>query len=376
MMAPRLRSARARSRRASFVVAALLGWAAVSVPCRGARAETPPSTWDMARDPAERARWALHVRVQRLMRAPPGDDSHPLDDELRLEAAREALEEADAAHSPDVRLQFDLGVVYSRLATRLQRLDYERRVVDVLVPALAAAPDDPASTGALEALVYAYAKLDRPREELEAWRRYIPRLNDDRVRAMAMMNMGEAEMRLGAVADALATFRDVLRMCGELPNGFGVMSTYVLTLWDLGVALDRSGDPRGALDAAAKASHVAIGGKSGAFLIAEDPDVFFVPEWERDWYLALGAAAEGRDADDPRAAAVLWGAAERFWGRYVDLSAAAQAKAVRQEGEPWLVIARVRRDHAHAERLNAEARAAKLPRRAAPRTPWTGPWTE
>ena len=357
-----------------FVLASTLASIAGGLPCRGARAETPPSGWDIARDPAERARWALHVRVQRLMHASTGDTSLPLDEELRLEAARAMLEEADAAHSPDVRLQFDMGVVYSRLASRQQRLDYERRVVEVLVPALAAAPDDPGATGALEALVYAYAKLDRPREELDTWRRYIPRLNDDRVRAMAMMNMGEAEMRLGAVNDALSTFREVLRMCGELPNSPGVMSTYVLTLWDLGVALDRSGDPRGALDAAAKASHIAIGGKTGAFLIAEDPDVFFVPEWERDWYLALGAAAEGRDADDPRAAALLWGAAERYWTRYVELSTAAQSKAAREEGEPWLVIARVRRDHARAQRQNAEARAAKLPRRAAPRTPWTGPW--
>jgi len=358
-----------------LALAGALGSFVAALPSRASRAETPPSSWDVARDPAERARWALHVRVERLMHAPVGDTSLPLDEELRLEAARAMLEEADAAHSPDVRLQFDTGIVYSRLATAQRRVDYERRVVDVLVPAIAAAPDEPGATGALEALVYAYAKLDRPREELASWRRYIPRLTDDRVRAMAMMNMGEAEMRLGAVDDALSTFREVLRMCGELPNSLGVMSTYVLTLWDLGVALDRSGDPRGALDAAAKASRVAIGGKTGAYLIAEDPDVFFVPEWERDWYLALGAAAEARDADDPRAAAVLWGAAERFWGRYAELSAAARAKSVREEGEPWLVIARVRRDHARVERLNAEARAAKLPRRG-PKTPSTGPWTE
>ena len=360
----------------SIVLAAVVASLSTTGLCGRARAETPPSLWDIAQDPVERARWALHVRVQRLMHAPGGESSLPLDEELRLEAARAMLEEADAEHSPDVRLQFDLGIVYSRLATAQRRNDYERRVIEVLVPALAASPSDPASIGALEALVYAYAKLDRPREELEAWRRYIPQLTDDRVRAMAMMNMGEAEMRLGTIDDALATFREVLRLCGELPNGLGVMSTYVLTLWDLGVALDRSGDPRGALDAAAKASRVAIGGKTGAYLIAEDPDVFFVPEWERDWYLALGAAAEARDADDPRAAAALWGAAERLWAHYVELSAAAAAKSAREAGEPWLVIARIRRDHAHAQRVTAEARAAKLPRRPAPRNPWTGPWTD
>jgi tetratricopeptide (TPR) repeat protein len=350
--------------------------ASLALPSGEVRAETPPTSWDIARDPAERARWALHVRVQRLMHAPSGE-AHPLDEELRLEAARVVLEDADAAKSPDVRLQFDLGVVYYHLTSRQQRLDYERRIVEVLVPALAAAPDDPGAVSALEALVYAYAKLDRPHEEFDTWRRYIPRLDDDRLRAMAMMNMGEAQMRLGAVPDALSTFREVLRMCGELPNSLAAMETYVLTLWDLAVALDRSGDPRGALDTAAKASRLVIGGKMGAYLITEDENVFFVPDWERDWYLALGAAAEARDADDARAAAMLWGAAERHWARYVEQSSDAQAKATRQEGEPWLVIARVRRDHAHVERLNAEARAAKLPRRAAPpKTPWTAPWTE
>jgi hypothetical protein len=199
--------------------------------------------------------------------------------------------------------------------------------------------------------------------------------------------MGEAEMRLGAVDDALGTFREVLRICGDLPNSLGAMSTYVLTLWDLAVALDRSGDPRGALDAAAKASQLTIGEKTGAYLIAEDPDVFFVPEWERAWYLALGAAAEARGAEDPRDAAVLWGAAERLWGHYVELSAAAASQAAvtpqaphasgaaRAQSEPWLAIARVRRDHAHAERVAAEKRAAASPHATRPpsatrKTPW------
>src|ERR1700689_309014 len=78
-------------------------------------AETPPSVWDVAKDPAERDRWALHVRVDRLIPPPIGEGAARLDDDLRLEAARAMLEEADAARSPDVRLRFDLGVVYSAL---------------------------------------------------------------------------------------------------------------------------------------------------------------------------------------------------------------------------------------------------------------------
>jgi tetratricopeptide (TPR) repeat protein len=349
---------------------AFAAFAAVAQSTGVARAETPPTAWDVARDPAARDRWDLHVRVQRLLHPPAGEGGLRFDDELRIEAACAMLEDGDAARSPDVRLRFDLGIVYSELASRQRRTDLQQKVIDVLAPAIDAAPagtDDGAITGALEALVYAYAKLDRPHEELETWQRYIPRLVDDRVRATAMMNMGEAQMRLGRVDDALATFREVLRLCGELPNTPSVGSTYVLALWDVAVALDRSGDPRGALETAAKASHVDLGGRTGAYLIAKDPDVFFVPEWERLWYLALGASAEAREMQDARDAVALWAAAERALGEYVSRAASAGGH------DPWIAIARVRLERARAERQGAEKRAAALPPRPPPRTTtWIG----
>jgi hypothetical protein len=184
------------------------------------------------------------------------------------------------------------------------------------------------------------------------------------------MNMGEAQMRLGRIDDALGTFREVVRLCGELPNTPSVGSTYVLALWDVAVALDRSGDPRGALETAAKAAHVDLGGRTGAYLISRDPDVFFVPEWERLWYLSLGAAAEAREAQDPRDAAVLWASAEHSLDQYVDRSSAGEKAGGK---DPWLAIARVRLDRARAERQGAEKRAAKMPARpAAKGTPWIG----
>lgn len=358
----------------ALMVVGVVGFGGVLAGPGLARAETPPSVWDVARDPAQSDRWDLHMRVQRLLHPPAGEGGLRFDDELRIEAACAMLEEGDAAHSPDLRLRFDLGIVYSELASRERRNDLQQKVIDVLAPALNSAhpllmerPDDGAVTSALEALVYAYAKLDRPHEELETWRRYIPRLVDERVRATAMMNMGEAQMRLGRVDDALATFHEVLRMCGELPNTPSVGSTYVLALWDVAVALDRSGDPRGALETAAKASHVDLGGRTGAYLIAKDPDVFFVPEWERLWYLALGAAAEAREAQDVRDAAILWASAERALDQYVARAAAAGGH------DPWLAIARVRLERVRVERLSADKRAARLPPRAPARgTAWIG----
>jgi tetratricopeptide (TPR) repeat protein len=355
---------------ASRLVAALC----VLVVARPAHADTPPNAWDLARDPPARDRWTLHVRVERLLAPPAGDDEGApnwrRDVELRLEAARAMLEQADAASSPDVRLRFDLGRVYYGLGDRQGgRDDLYQKALAVLVPALDEAPDHPAATEALATLVYAYAKLNRPHDELAAWHRYIPRLADERSRVVAMMNMGEAEMRVGQIDDALGTFREVLRICGELPNTSGISQTYVLGLWDVAIALDRSGDPHGALDAAGKARQMGVMGSggmlvNGSALIASDPSVFFVPAWEREWYLALDAMAGARDTHDAREAAALWGEADRHWETYVERSSTTGSS------DPFLRVARMRREQVHAKRLEAEKAVAKLPKRPERRVPW------
>jgi tetratricopeptide (TPR) repeat protein len=357
-------------------VLSVLALVAASWPAsRIARADTPPSVWDVAKDTAEADRWALHVKVQRLLHSPPAETPEFLelrrDQELRLESARMLLEQADAGHSPDARLRFDLGTVYEDIAVLERRTDLTPRAVAVLAPALEAFPDAPGSTGALDSLVDAYAHLNRPHEEVAAATRYIPRLLDDRARVGPLMNLGEAEMRLGQLDDALATLREGLRECERLPNSSGVNETYALTLWDVAVALDRSGDPAGAETTAAKARgwswSEAMG--SGAIQMARlvtgwdairnTDDVFFVPEWERDWYLALGESVAAQGASDPRDAAHGWAEAERHWMAYVS-GAIAEGSTDR-----WLPLARARLARTHAARVAAEKRAAKLPPRAA-----------
>jgi tetratricopeptide (TPR) repeat protein len=351
---------------------ALLACAAFSGIVRLAHADTPPNAWDVAKDPLARERWQCHVRVAQLL-APLRGDEEPAADprmerELRLEAARSLLEETDAAHSPDARLRFDLGTVYYELGDEQGwRADLYQKAIDVLRPAVDAFPDAPGLTGALETLVYAYTKMNRPSEELATWHRYIPRLEDERARAVAMMNMGEAEMRLGRVDDAVATFREVLRMCGELPNSGS--TAYVLALWDLAVAVDRAGDPAGALEAAGRAARMTAFGAggvptTGAALIAHDSSVFFVPEWEREWYLALRESAAAKEAKDVRSAAERWGQAERHWSRYVERASADGS------GDLFTSIARLRMQQAAARRIAAEKQAAKLPRTLERRPPW------
>jgi tetratricopeptide (TPR) repeat protein len=347
------------------------------------RADAPPSSWDVARDPSARDRWALHVRVERLMHPVESDEPTAIgaerDEELRLEAARAILEAADVARGTDPRLRFDLGRIYEQLATEQRRVDLHHRAVELLEPAMALPRDAPGASQALEALVYAYAKLDRPRDELAAWRRYIPGLLDERERIAPLMNMGEAQMRLGRVDDALATFRQTIDICESLPNSSGVNSTYALSLWDLALALDRSGDHTAAIDAAAKARRwtwvelVGFGAAQGLRtvtgwdVIQDERNVFFVPEWDRQWYLALGDAAAAAQATEPQDALRLWASAEAHWDAYVTRATSAGGHDL------WLPIARRRLEAARAALGDARARAAKAPR---PSRPHPESWTD
>ena len=370
------------ARRWPLALAALLALGRAAV----ARADTPPSQWDIAADPALAERWALHVRVQRLLHPPPDDPTGPRlewrrDAELHCEAALAMLEQAGAETSPDTRLRFDLGVVQYELAELGGRVDLYTKAAATLTAALALDPAASGATEALERIVYAYAKLDRPRDELDAWHRYIPRLLDPRTRAVAQMNRGEAEMRLGLVDDALGTFRQVLRESEELPN---TSSTYVLALWDLAVALDRSGDARGALDTATRAAHetalTSTGMPSlGRALLVHDPAVFFVPDWEKQWYLALGAEALAREDTDPREAAAYFIESEHDWDQYIAQASAAGASGGSGKGresgaalaqQSWLRIAGLRRARVHAARLAALKR---LPAAAARQLEGGGP---
>jgi tetratricopeptide (TPR) repeat protein len=339
-------------------------------------ADTPPTAWDLARDPAERDRWALHEGVQEALHPPRSDEATPLDeakdDERSLERARDLLEESDAAHSPDVRLAFDLGIVYERLASLRSDDGLYEKAAAVLTPALARDPDATGSAEALSSLAAALARLDRPRAELATWRRYIPKIEDDERRLTPMMNMGEAQMRLGQIDAALSTFRATLDLCTTLPNTASLNEPYALILWDIAIAQDRQDDPMGALRTAAKARSfswtVNVPGADPPFrtltgwdAIQDYVDVFFVPDWEREWYLALGEASAAADAADPNAAARGWEAAEHHWDTYFTRAAAAGRHDGASDGTPsllgrWAVMARFRRDHARKARTAALAR--------------------
>lgn len=296
-----------------------------------ARADTPPSRWEIAKDPLVRPRYDLHVKVRELLsldgRTPAAMRSQA------LERARALLEEFGAATSPDLRLRFDLGEVY-------EQLNHHERAVAVLRPAVDANPEHPAAIEAMVALAYAYAKLDRAKDERDAYRRYIARVVDERSRATALLNLAEAEMHLGNLPDAVAGYRDAIALAQSIPNSMAASESMTLSVWGLAVALDRAGEPQEALEQASLATKL----DPGEQIIGHGRNVFFVPEYERQWYLGLAEIVHARAASGPRDALRAWLRAEAHWQLYVS---AAEAT------DRYLALAR-------AHLAQAKARAARL----------------
>ena len=300
-----------------------------------ARADTPMNGWDAVRDQAAAERFALHVRVRQIIvNARPGPPDPTL---LR---ARALLEQAHAEQSPDVRLRFDLGEIYAAL-------DDNTRAKEILQPALDEAPDHPASAAAFIALANAYAKLDQSDEERRVYERFLPKVTDERSRSTAMLNLAEAYMHLGDLDDSIAGYRATIDLAAQLPNIIELnYHTGALAVWGLAVALDRAND----VPSGAKEAKLALVLDRDMGIIRLNPSVFFSPERERNWYVALGFAEYAKDAEDARAAATWWQRSEGCWREYVEDAALHGGK------DHWIDLARARLERAHAQRVAAERR--------------------
>ncbi len=310
-----------------------------------ARADTPPDVWSRARDPEKKSSFALHREVVRLL-SQESSVFNQLGEANRLRA-RDLLERANVAEGKDVVLKFDLGAVY-------ERLDLHEQAVRVLESALGEAPDHPAAEDAWFKLAIAYAKLDRPADERHAYVEYLARSTHPLSRSTALLNFAETEMRMGHLGEAIARYREALDFSKQfVPRS---NDTYVLALWGLAVALDRYGD---ATAAAVKAEEAA---RLDAFdrLIANPDQVFFVPSYERSWYLGLGAAARARLATDPRMSLVFAQRAEAHFADYVARATARDRTAPVKDR--WRPLAEKRLAVAKAERKRIEVKVRTLPK--------------
>ena len=284
-------------------------FAAVVASATLAFADTPPSAWDRARDPAAIERYRLHEHIEQELAATPKEMRGIL-----REAVRAELEAASAATSPDVRLRFDLGEVY-------ESLDRHEEALAVLRPALAMAPHHSAAPRAWLSFAFAAAKLDRSAEEIEGYDAFLASSVVDDPSVLA--NRAEAEMRLGNLDAAIAGYSDVIE---RIEHGrFGTMADLqelVLARWGLAVALDRAGD-RTASEAALHI--VAVVEDPEEHFIGDHDAVFFVPDYERDWYYALGRAERARVETNPVRALGIWNLVVATWADYVQRASKARA---------------------------------------------------
>lgn len=302
-----------------------------------ARADTPPTVWDRARDPVLAANYDLHVEVQRRLAARERFDVR----DAQVRAVRALLDAADVEHRGDLRLRLDLATVEFLLQ------NYERART-LFQAALAEAPNHPAAEEAWLRLAFTCGHLGDHACERRSYAEVLRRTTEEPLRATPLLNLAETEMHLGHLREALDGYREALRISGGHLHS---VQTSALATWGLAVALDRSGDRV----AAEKNARFAI--ELQHTLpdpnILHSQDVFFVPAYEVHYYDGLGAAAQARATTSPREALPLWRAAERAFGAFV--------QAADGKGDRWLPIARVRLAQARSERERIERKVAKEP---------------
>ena len=288
-----------------------------------------PPLWDAARQPrlvrdVRALREAERAFLQARVVGGPGAL-------LLMQEAERILERADAASSPDPRARF----FYGRL---LGHAGKDERAAKTLRDAIALAPNHPSVGEAMFALAVSLARLGRTQEEIAAYDAWLKREPSREQRAIGLSNQAEAFMVAGRLEDAVRAYRLAVDLAHD----------NALAHWGLAVALDRSGDPAGAIHEAGVALTYDPDAKE-----LNGPNVFFVPPRDRFWYRALGAMARANSASDVGMRALWWDRATLLWQQYLDASPI---------DDRWVPIARIR--HAFCEQATRDAQLRARSRRA------------
>lgn len=303
-----------------------------------ARADTPPSMWERAKEPSLSESYRVHVEVQR--RLAQRDRFDVGDSQLRT--VRALLERYNADKSKDPRLRFDLGLVYLRLE------EYEKSA-KTLASVLADVPDHPAAEEAWLRLAFACGHTGDHDCERRAYTQVLRQATDELSRATPTLNLAETDMHLGNLREAVEGYREALRIAGRVP----ARETAPLAVWGLAVALDRSGDRIGAEKEARFARELER--SMGVPNLLRSDGVFFMPAYEIHWYEGLGASAQAKQATTPSETVRLWRAAEQSFAHYVRFGELAKDR--------WLELAKLRLAAAKSEREKAEKKHGKEPPR-------------
>ena len=313
-----------------------------------ASADTAPSVWDRAKDPALADSYRIHLEVQRrLAQTSPRDFGFSGAQESQKDTVRAMLERLHADKSADVRLRFDLGLVYLMLSTT-QAPTYYKRAAEVIGSALALAPDHPAAEEGWSRLAEACGHIGDHDCERRAYGEVLRLTTEEGDRGTSTLNLAETEMHLGNLREAMEGYREALRIASRSPSH----TLAPLAMWGLAVALDRAGDRIGADKQALAVLEMQT--SSGLNGLLRSSGVFFYPDYELGWYDGVGAAAQARKPGaTPAEVARQWKIAEDAFAGYV--RAATRPGAT----DRWLDLAKARHATAKAEREKAEKKRGK-----------------
>ena len=361
-------------------VAAAIPFVLGGLLARTAAADTPPNVWDLAKNPNAYQQWREHVRLSQSVEML--DELKEIGGRLSethraaaLAVAQTALDESVAPKTP--WLLYDEAAITMYRAAMLKSPKEWQRAASLLEPLTKPFDGTLFAQEVWLKLAECYVQVERTADEIRAYDQVIARAIMPESTITPLLNQGEAYMRGGEVDAAVSQFKEVYRLSGMSTNGNEVG---VLAQWDLALALDRSGDERGAVAAAKTATHMDarclvvtkmmkgmitttctgddiafVQVPQGLFPVAEENDsVYFVPAYERSWYMALGREALALDASSPKEAADHWKWAETEMMTYV-------SQATIHGADKWLDLAKKRLDTIRKRRAEADKKAGVMP---------------
>ena len=276
-------------------------------------AQAEPSVWTQAAQPAtkrladtlDEGDQLLNQDVQLRLQEPASSSRRvPV-----LNQARQVLEGVADQYPNDPDLRFRLGEVYyelydvdedpKRLEQAAEHLSFVAAVTrHVTIEAMA-----------LKDLAICYARLGKHGPEIDAYDRALTVEPHPGSRAILLANRAEGHMVQGDILSAVRGYRQSLR---ETPS-IRVHISGMTTLWGLAVALDRSGDLRGALEQVEQARAYDPTDQN-----LNGPGWFYVPDYDDAWYAALGHWSRARLAEDRDVRIAAYRDAVAAWRRYLN----------------------------------------------------------
>lgn len=293
-----------------------------------------PSIWKRAQDPQisvhndqiREAQKAL-FRYRRMRYG--GDPQMPSLAELVLRDARRDLARIVQAGP----VEFSVRLLYAQVL-------YESRAYDdavvVLEKLLADHPPAPIRADALGDLAVLHAHAGRREQEIAAYTKALEIEPHSGARGRLLANRAEALMAIGDIIGSIEGYRESLSAVTTLEMYLSGSTT----LFGLGVALDRSGNPEAGMQAVDLARSYDPADRG-----LRRPSWFFSPPHDGHWYWALGAWTCARRGSGWAARSECYERSLDEWQRYIDKA---------PDSDPWVSLARVRKQTVMRERERFE----------------------